>query len=618
MKRRKKLGLAFPDELSKITQAAGSFQGKKIGDEKWEESLIPNYQEAFDVHPSPWRLVILASVFMLIFFGLFLKLFQLQIVEGRENQQRANSNRVQIRLIHAPRGVIYDRNGKILAENNPGFRLKDRFISRDEALALEAKNDPGLAELEVDNIRSYPLGEVTAHVLGYVGQISPQELKEEKYSKYKIGDRIGREGVEQIYEELLKGKDGSEIIEIDASGKKLRTLRRVDPVPGKNLQLSLDADLQQISFEALKKGIRRTQSCCGVVVAEDPGSGEILALISFPSYDSNAFTDPKRNEEVQGFFSDKNSPLLNRVIAGVYPPGSTFKIVSALAGLSSGKISAQTKIEDTGVVSLGPYQFANWYFSQYGKTEGTVDVIKALKRSNDTFFYKVGQMVGEQVLGATAQKLGFGKKLGIDLPGEDQGLIPTDGWKRENIGTGWYPGDTLHMAIGQGFLLTTPLQILGETAFMANSGSLMPPHLATKVTLTDGSLVKTWQFEPKSHDLFSAAHLKLVQDGLAQVTKEGGTGWPFFTFSVATAGKTGTAEFGDPEGKTHAWYTSYGPLDNPTIALTVLIEAGGEGSSVAAPVAKEIYTWYFNTDKKNLQSLETEPVATVSARTLGE
>lgn len=618
--RRKKLGLAFKDELSKVNRPYGHF-GKKSRDLQWQDHFLPNFRPEDETEKvSPWRLITLACICLVVFFGLFVRLFHLQVVQGKENRELADSNRIQIKIIHAPRGVIYDRGGKILAENNPGFRLKEKFIGRDEALALEARGDKAVDELEVDAIRYYPLGPVTAHILGYVGQISEEELKDPKYTGYRMGDRIGRSGVEQIYETYLRGKDGAEIIEVDASGRKLRSLRKVDPIPGKNLYLAIDADLQKVAFDSLKSGLEKVGSCCGAVVGVNPKSGEVLVLASLPSFDGNAFTDPKRNEEVGGYFNDPMSPMLNRAISGTYPPGSTFKIASALAGLSSGKVTAQTQIEDTGVMYLGPWSFANWYFTEYGRKEGMVDVVKALQRSNDIFFYRVGEMVGEKILGEAATKIGFGKKLGIDLPGEADGLIPDNDWKEENIGVSWYPGDSLHMAIGQGYVLATPLQVLASTAFIADNGNLIQPHLAVKVTQPgDGSaIVKQFRFEPIVKGIFKQEEIDLVKKGLEAVPKDGGTAWPFFGFSVPTAGKTGTAEFGDPKNKTHAWYTSYAPADEPQVALTVLAEAGGEGSNAPALITKDIYTWYFNPDKSNIKSLDNYAIATESARTLGE
>lgn len=610
--RKRKLGLAFSDEMQKVS-SLGKANQKKILDSSWQENLLPYYHpnESSEV-VSPWRIIFLVSIFLITFFGLFLRLFHLQIAQGKENRERADLNRIAIKVVHAPRGVIYDRNGKVLAENNPGFRLEGQVLTRDEALSLEAKNDPRFNQLEMDTIRYYPLGEITSHILGYVSQVSGDELQTS--SSYKLGDRIGRSGIEKTYENYLRGRDGAEIIEVDAQGNRLRMLRKINPIPGKNVYLSLDADLQKVTFQALKNGVEKSGSCCGAAVAVNPQIGEVLSLVSLPSYDNNAFTDPKRSQEITDYFNTPSAPLLDRVIAGVYPPGSTFKIVSALAGLSSGKITASTQFEDTGIMNLGPYTFANWYFTGYGRKEGLVDVAKALQRSNDIYFYKVGDLVGEKVLGETAQKIGYGKKLGIDIPGEVDGLIPDDVWKQKNIGEPWYPGDNLHMAIGQGFLLATPLQVLSSTSFIAGNGNLFLPHLVTKITTPGGETLKEFKFDPLVKGVFKKEDLNLVRLGLSKVPKEGGTAWPFFNFSIPTAGKTGTAEFGDPKGKTHAWYTSYAPEDNPSIALTVLIEAGGEGSTNASPVAKDIYTWYFNSDKTHLKSLDINQIASDSAK----
>ncbi len=618
MKQGRKLGKVFTRELLKSTQSFNHFKHRNITYEDWDDSFIPNYERVRDNNKtSAWRLMILASVMIIIFFGLFLRLFHLQVVMGNENRERADSNRIQLKIVHAPRGIIYDRNGKILAENTPGFRLDEKIISRDEALSVEAKNAPELNKLEVDSIRRYPLSEITSHVLGYLGQITETELKESKYKDYKIGDRIGRSGIEQVYESILRGTDGAEIIEIDASGNKLRTLRKIDPIPGQNLYLVLDSDLQQLVYKSMKMATEKLNICCGAAIVQNPQNGQILSMISLPSYDSNAFTDPKKAEDINKYFIDGNAPLLNRAISGTYPPGSTFKIVSALAGLSSGKITKNTFFEDTGITKIGIWTFANWYFLSSGKTEGSVDVVKALQRSNDIFFYRVGEILGEKVIGDTARKIGFGSKIGIDLPGEETGVIPDDAWKQKNIGEVWYPGDSLHMAIGQGFVLATPLQILSETSFIASSGQLFRPILVNKIARQGDLIVKEFGSDPIMKDIFKTSDINLVKEGLSKVPKDGGTAWPFFSYTIPTAGKTGTAETGIT-GETQAWYTAYAPEDKPQITATVLLEKGGEGSNVSAPVVKEIFNWYFSADKNHLQNFDKYAVATESAKVLGE
>ncbi|MFA5933538.1 MAG: penicillin-binding protein 2 [Microgenomates group bacterium] len=619
MSRKKKLGFAFKDEVFKVTQPFGHFKHRKLDDgEEWTDTFIPNYRaDQEEAASSPWRLVIVASIMMVLFFGLFLRLFHLQVVMGAENKQRADSNRIQLKVIHAPRGVIYDRNDIVLAENTPGFRIKDKIISRDESLALEAKNDPAINQLEIDSIRHYPMNEVISHVLGYVGQISEEELMQQKYKNYKLGDRIGRSGVEQVYESVLKGADGAEIIEIDASGNKLRTLGRVEPIPGQNIHMSIDLAMQKVTYERLLNAIKQDKICCGAAIVQDPNNGQILSMVSIPTYDNNAFTDPGKSRLVESYFNDLNSPLLNRAISGTYAPGSTFKIASALAGLSSGKITKDTQIEDTGVMKIDTWSFANWYFISSGKTDGMVDVTKALERSNDIFFYHVGQLVGEKILGETAKKLGMGKKLGIDLPGEAEGVIPDNEWKEENIGDVWYPGDSLHMAIGQGFVLVTPLQILSETSFIANNGSLLRPSIVTSISKSNNELVKEFNYDPLAKNIFKKSDINLVKAGLARVPQSQGTAWPFFGFTIPTAGKTGTAETGEI-GKTQAWYTAYAPIENPQLTATVLLEKGGEGSNVSAPVVKDIFTWFFSPDKNHLSDFGGVHFASDSAKILGE
>lgn len=599
MRKQKGLGKAFPDEIINTSSKFGHFKKTKLVDVSISQAFIPNIKvqnqnESFSV----WRMTILMVIFLVGFFIIFFRLFHLQVVMGPYHRILANTNRVQIRTIHAPRGVIYDRNGKVLAENNPGFRLEGKFISRDESLKLEGSNDSRFNLLEIDTIRSYPQGLAFSHVLGYVGEVNQDELDSSRYVNYKRGDRVGRTGVEEVYEAYLKGVDGAEIVEIDANGKKIRTLRYKPPIPGNNIHLGIDAALQKFTYEQIKGQIEKLGVCCGGAVGQDPKTGEVLFLVSIPSYDGNIFNDPLRQSEIDELFSDKKTPLLNRVIAGIYPPGSTFKIAAGLAALSSGKFTKDTQIEDTGVMSLGPYTFANWYFTEYGKKEGPMNLVSALKRSNDIYFYHVGEKVGEKVIGEVARKIGFGKRLGIDLPGEEDGLIPDNDWKLKKFGQIWFPGDSLHLAIGQGFILATPLQVLAETSFIAADGKLMQPHLISKITRHDGSVIKKFQFDPVAQNLFPADHIQIIQDGLEAVTAPGGTAWPFFTFAIPTAGKTGSSEYGEASGRTHAWYSAYAPLDNPAIALTVLIEAGGEGSSQAAPVVKQIFNWYFNPDKE--------------------
>lgn len=514
----------------------------------------------FDYHfRIPLLPIFLAGV-VLILFG---RLFFLQVIKGGEFRSLADNNRVKEEIIHAPRGIIYDRNGYPLVRNIPGFRVhqadgKIKIISREEALILQAsglsKND-----LEIDSLREYLYPEDFSQVLGY------------------LGEGIGKAGLEKEYQETLSGTDGKKLIETNARGIEERALGELKAKPGQDLKTTLDLPLQKKANEAMKE-VKK-----GVVVVADPRNGEILALVSKPTFNPNLFTIGKKGVDVQGILNDKDNPLFNRAISGTYPPGSTFKIITAAAGLETGAISKETKIEDIGILRVGQFSFPNWYFLQYGKLEGFLDIVGALRRSNDIFFYKVAEMVGLEKLSAMAKNFGVGQKLGIDLEGEAGGLFPSEAWKIKNINDKWYLGDTYHLGIGQGYLLTTPLQMNSWTSVIANSGILYQPHL-----------VKAQSAKVKAQNFLKRETINLIKEGMREACSPGGTGWPFFEFKIPVACKTGTAEFGDPQNKTHAWFTVFAPVESPQIVVTVLVEEGGEGSNVAAPIAKQILEEWFS------------------------
>lgn len=616
-----KFGKAFPDTLSRFSRKTNHFKGSPEGFSFSESLILGGRTIKNESNVSTLRLFVFLFFIFLSFLILILRLFHLQIAEGAESRELADSNRIKIRSIHAPRGVIYDRNQKLLVTNEPGFRLLEKgdgksvsYLTRDQALEMEVSGDPRFKDLEIDSLRSYLESEIFAHVLGYVSEITKEELNGEKFSSYqpavssgyKPGDRIGRIGVEETFEETLKGEDGGQVIEIDAIGKDLRVLRETQPIPGQNLVLTIDKDLQNLVYKKLQEATKKSGSCCGAAVLQDTQTGEILSLVSYPSFNP---------ESVENYLNSLEYPFVNRVISGTYPPGSVFKVVSAAAGLLSKKISPETIFEDTGVIHIGQFTFSNWYFNQYGKTEGSVDMVKAIKRSNDIYFYRLSQIVGEKIIKETAEKFGLGKKTGVDLPGELFGIIPDNAWKLKNIGDVWYPGDTLHMSIGQGFVLTTPMQINNMMAAVANGGSLYKPRIVHKIISSNGEVIKEFSPEKKNIEGLTQENLEIIKRGLKEVPASGGTAWPLFSFPIKTAGKTGTAEFGT--NKTHAWYSGYAPADNPQIAVTVLIEGGGEGSSVAAPAVKEIFRWYLSNDKTNLIK-DNYQIATQSAQTLGE
>src|SRR3989344_4994987 len=451
-----KPGVAFSDHIitEKIKRGSSKFFDRSSGVRRL---FVP--------------IVLIASLIILIF-----RLLYLQIVEGSYYRSLSDENRTRTSTIYASRGVIFDRNGKALVFNVPGFREivngKTRVLDNTEALSLIAA---GKENLEIDSLRSYPYKDELSHVLGYIGQISQEELKEDKYSNYNGGDLVGKIGIERQYESLLKGINGKELVEIDSMGKAIRKLGQTDPNPGQNITLTLDIELQKKAFDATSEVEK------GAVIVSNP-TGEILALVSRPSFDPNLFTMgyAMQNSEalVAEILTDSdNQPLLNRAISGTYPPGSTFKLITAAAGLEKKIIDENFVVEDTGILRVGDFSFSNWYFTQHGKKDGDVNVVKGIARSNDIFFYKLGEMVGVDSLSEYAYKFGLGQKLGIDLGGEEMGLVPTRKWKKETIGEDWYLGDTYHYGIGQGFLLVTPLQVNAWTQVIANGGSLYQPRL---------------------------------------------------------------------------------------------------------------------------------------------
>ncbi len=560
-------------------------------------------------------IIIVSAVLLLI--G---RLFYLQIIKGNDYRLLSDTNRTRTTVIHAPRGVIFDRNGNPLVYNVPGYREevngKTTLVDQKTALSLLAKGDK---HLEIDSLREYPYKNAFAHVLGYIGQISQNELQDPLYADYKVGDVIGKEGLEQEYEPLLKGVDGQQLIEVDATGQKVRTLGETDPVSGQNITTTLDKNLQIATYNAMKS-VKK-----GAVIVSKP-DGEILAMVSMPSFDPNLFTMGKNYMATDSSYptvasvllDGQNQPLLDRVISGVYPPGSTFKPVVAAAGLETKIIDNSFTVDDTGVVKIGPFSFANWYYTQYGRTEGLVDVVKAIQRSNDIFFYKLGEMLGVDKISAMGAKFGLGKKLGIDLMGEQAGLLPTKEWKLKTIGEQWYTGDDFHYGIGQGYLLTTPLQVNAWTQTLANNGVLYKPHL-----------LASQKPEILQNKFLSDTTADLIREGMVKGCQPGGVGWPLFNYAVSVpagkyqidgknffipsqasesaafenkigvsvACKTGTAQQGSETSLPHAWITLYAPAYNPQIIVTVLSEASGEGSNIAGPIAKEILDAYFSEPK---------------------
>jgi len=592
-----KHGAAFGDYIT---------GGKKRTKRSYDESFSENY----------FRSYILLGGLVFLFVVFVSRLFWLQILEGGNYRSLSDSNRIRTEIVHAPRGIIFDRNNNPLVFNVPGFRKKEKdktvLLSREKALSLIAK---GEKNLEVDQLRLYPYKESLSHVIGYIGQVSEDELNGTEYSGYVSGDLIGKMGIEQFFEKRLTGVDGKTLIEVDSSGKKIRTLGQSDPVAGEDIQLNIDANVQKKAYEALKD-VKK-----GVVIASLP-KGEIVALVSKPSFDPNLFTLGESYEvatdaaylTLSSLLSDTTSqPFLNRAISGTYPPGSTFKLVTAAAGLQESIIDESYEIEDTGIIHVGEFSFSNWFFTQHGKTDGSVNVVKAISRSNDIFFYTLAGKIGVTKLSLMADKFGLGEQLGIDLQGESKGIVPNPDWKKKEIGEGWYLGDTYHYGIGQGFLLTTPLQVNALTQVIANNGTLYKPHLLKN---ENAKVIKDSILNQKS--------TALITRGMIESCAPGGVGWPLFKFKIKNeklkiddknfflpseatvsgelkqwreipvACKTGTAQHGDEDTLPHSWITLFAPAYDPEIIVTVLAESSGEGSNIAGPIAKKVLEEWFS------------------------
>lgn len=606
------------------------------------------------------RALFFTTVFFIAFFILLWRLFDLTIIQGRTYRALADSNRIREVIRHAPRGILRDRTGKPLVANITQYRLVKpcegetaetciEYLTKEEGEALKGNLPPG-SILEEDYQRRYIHPESTAHVVGITGELNRKELSDEYYAirNYKRGDRVGRSGIEAIFEERLRGQDGRELIETDAAGVAIRTLGVDKESPGEEVVLSLDAGLSDAVAQAFPS------DADGAVVVTKPATGEILAIYSSPSFSPNLFSMGMSQTDYDALVTNPRQPLFNRAIGGVYPPGSTFKIVTSVAALEVGAVTPDTRIEDVGVLTIGRFTFPNWYFTQYGRRDGSVDIVRAIQRSNDIFFYKTGEILGIHRLAQWARTLGVGNPSGIEIGGEASGLMPDPEWKnqlftdpieRESRQNEWYLGDTYHVAIGQGYLLTTPLQVNAWTNVIANGGKLCKPTIGkvTRDRRQGTSSCKDLGIQPQT--------IALVSEGMRRACEPGGTGWPLFNFSVRrqetrdkqesqnetasssgtlvrvpVACKTGTAEFGDPNERTHAWFTVFAPIPKefvpdsgnqdiksdqidaqgptlsegevltgePEISVTVLVEGGGEGSYVAAPIAKTILEEWFS------------------------
>lgn len=585
------------------------------------------------------------------------RLFDIQVVNGQRHRLLANGNRIRQKVIRAPRGAIYDSNHTLLTRNVANFDLvvipaqlstkaEDRAaaygevakligqspeeikkkaeaqgldypqailitdkIDRDKALSLDEKSRETVGFLvDTNPSREYLDGSLLSHFLGYIGRISAEEVK--SHPDYQSTDYIGKNGLEKAYERDLKGQDGSEQVEVDASGHQVRSLASADAQPGNSLVLSVDSGLEKKMAEYLKAELDHAGSARGVAIAMDPSTGQVLGAVNYPSYDNNLFAKGIGQDDYQKLLNDPNKPLFNKATTGGYPVGSTIKPFVSAAALQEGVINQSTTVTDKGKLDVpNQYNPSIVYTFKGWKPEGlgVVNVVRALTWSSDIFYYMVGGGF-EQFRGLGITKLlnyyhlfGFGRKTGIDIADESAGAVPNPDSKKARTGEGWFVGDTYNLSIGQGDLRATPLQLLVATSAIANGGTLYKPHLAKEVISPDGALVRQIKPEVTAASIIKPDYLKIVQQGMRGAVEEGTACCKFKgEVPVSVAGKTGTAETSsegfdgkNPRTKPHAWFTAYAPADNPKIAIVVLIENSGEGAEFAVPVARNTLKWYF-------------------------
>lgn len=548
----------------------------------------------------------------------------LQIYQGEYYAGLADGNRIRIVPSMAPRGTFYDRNGELLVTNRPGFsvsllpltapisddvieRLSDLLkVPTDEiktkiaghsgfnpiriktdvtpdivSIIEEQKSQyPGVV-IEVTPIRDYILKQEGAHTFGYVSEINDSELEDMKDEGYKSGDIIGKFGLEKVYDKELRGENGGQQVEVDVSGKPVQILGRKEPVPGDDLELTIDIKLQQAAEKAVDEQLTQIGAHAAAAVVMNPQTGEILAMVSRPAFDPNLFAHGISSKDWNQLNNNPYHPMDNKTITGEYPPGSTFKIVTGTAALTEGVVTPDEQIFDSGHHWIIPKGNAD------GEALGWLNFRTALAHSDNVYFYEMGNRLGIDRLEKYARMFGLGAKTGIDLPYEATGLVANRRYKEKNFDDGeWYLSETFDAAIGQGFNLVTPLQAAMVMGEIAADGKRYKPHVVNRILAPDGSVVKEFQPELLSQLDVPEEDIKLVQDGLHDVTKYGTAASSFRGFTVDIAGKTGTAE--NSQGRDHGWFVAYGPFDNPNIVVAVIVENGGYGSQSAVPIGRKI------------------------------
>ncbi len=615
------------------------------------DDLLPDSSVAFQTSFRILKWIIVIAVMALV-----VRLAYLQFAMGEILFERGQENYLRVYITRAMRGIIYDRDQQPLVQNIPhdsaaiipadlpntdeerknlfaqlagildipatdigDISEKYRFLytpiviksnidheSKLRLLSTFPNQASGVTVIEDFSRKYSDIGEEMSHTMGYLGKINDQEWQSNK-DTYTLDSNIGRSGLEKNYEQYLHGTNGQKKIVVNAKHSKIDTLFTSEPQDGCDLITTLDSDLQDKAYWLLKDSIRSSGATGGSIVIMNPQNGQILSLISLPDFDNNLFIDGiKGKEEVAAYerlTKDKNTPFLNRAISGAYPPGSTFKLVTAGSVLENNIVSEKDRLEAPGFISV-PNQFKpdeSFIYKDWKESgHGSIDIIDAIAQSSDTFFYKVSggyqnfEGVGSEKISEMAKKFGLGDPLGIDLPNEVSGTVPTSQWKKDVLGLPWVTGDTYNYAIGQGYLLTTPLQVAAFTSVVASSGKLYQPYIVKEINNCGLSSHK----EPKilGKDFLKPETLTTIKQGMYNsVYAKNGTAKSLQSLPFKVAGKTGTAQFNNNQD-VHAWFTAYAPFDNPEIVVTVMLEGGGEGSQIAVPIAKQILSWWYESN----------------------
>jgi penicillin-binding protein 2 len=577
------------------------------------------------------------------------KVFILQVVNGYSYLALAEGNRIRIRPIPAERGILFDRNNVALVENIPSFTLaiapQDLPIDKKERLDTisQLSQISGVPKVEINELLkkygSYSLEslilrenldyntaielyvenahlpgvviesttrrkyltksneeyvESLSHLLGYLGKLSEEELADNEKDGYRVSDTIGKIGLEQSYEKILRGNYGEKKIEVDALGREQTVLAVEPPQLGKNIVLTLDVEAQQVLETEIKKSITKVGKQKFAALALDPNNGEIIAMVSYPPYNNNDFSAGISQQKYQEYSNNVNKPLFNRAIGGTYPPGSTIKPIIAAAALEEKIVSRNTSFSSTGGIQVGRWFFKDWKPGGHGATAAT----KAIAWSVNTYFYYIGggfgnfEGLGLEKISTYLRSFSVGSATGIDIPNENSGFVPSRQWKIAQKNEPWFVGDTYNLAIGQGDLLVTPLQVAVWTSAVATGGIMPTPHLAKQIIDTTSAEVTNIELSLKRNPFVSKNPLEIAKIGMVECGKYGSCGL-LRTLSFTSGGKTGTAQWSSTKD-THAWFTAFAPTNDPKIVVTVLVEEGGEGAEVAMPIATNFLRWWGN------------------------